>query len=549
MTINPNALLDYICARSWALQQSVLEMLCQVVARVNPKSDAEVAQIVSERNANRRTIPSGFRRDGTLGIIPITGVIAKHASQVNGSSQPKGTSVEQIRNDLEMAMRDEGVQSILLDIDSPGGSVDGLAELADEIFNARATKPIASFTDGLMASAAYWLGSQANTLISTRGAQVGSIGVYNAFIDRSQAFENAGLKVEVIKAGDNKAAGLPGTSLTPTQRAELQTTVDGFREMFVSSIERSRGMERETLDKSADGSTFLGNDAKRRGLVDHVTSAKQAREIARDLGVNPPESEAALATGGIVDASEVFGIRRSGRSEEAFVPVAVVGQTRHVEFITDGVRITDTPAAAAVAADKPSTTPAPPDEGQETSMTENAATEADTVDVDALRAEAVEEERKRVATIRKLAFSGQDALVTELIEDGSDIASAAMRITEDQKKRGGDALAAMETNAPTPSDPRMPSSSAKTARRVARTTTPVLSGTRSPTNSEPTTARSRRSSSSSRTPSSTRMVTSNGRTHSRYADPDLQRLAPRLPQGRRRRRDLPRGTPRGGRER
>jgi signal peptide peptidase SppA len=208
--------------------------------------------------------------------IPIYGVIAKRASMVNGISQNLGTSIEEVRRDFNAAISDTAVKTIVLDVDSPGGSVDGVAEMSDMIFNARGKKPIVAYADGMMASAAYWLASAADKIYASKSSEVGSIGVYAVVSDYSVANHVAGIKTEVIKAGKHKAAGHPDKPMTEEDKAVIQEDVNDYYDLFTNAISRNRGMTMEEVLKVATGKTFIGQKALDVGLVDgidHIESA------------------------------------------------------------------------------------------------------------------------------------------------------------------------------------------------------------------------------------------------------------------------------------
>jgi len=118
------------------------------------------------------------------------------------------------------------IEAIFLDIDSPGGSVNGTPELAQAVADASKAKYVYAFSAGQMCSAAYWVASQADAIYATPSARVGSIGVILPVVDSSAAFEQAGLKMEVFAAGKFKSSGTPGTSLTEDQREWLQSEVE-----------------------------------------------------------------------------------------------------------------------------------------------------------------------------------------------------------------------------------------------------------------------------------------------------------------------------------
>lgn len=199
--------------------------------------------------------------------IPIGGAIGKNLSPFNRGQG--GVDVADVTDELNQAEDNPEVESIILDFDSPGGMVSGTPELAQRI--ERVKKPIVSYTAGMMASAAYWLGSATQGVFSTMTASVGSIGVYIPWIDQTKRFEKAGLKVELIKAGTLKGMGFPGTELTEAHREHLQDRVDEIYRMFTEHVTKHRmGVEKGTMQ----GQTFMGYQAMKLGLVDGIVDGK-----------------------------------------------------------------------------------------------------------------------------------------------------------------------------------------------------------------------------------------------------------------------------------
>ncbi len=115
---------------------------------------------------------------------------------------------------LRKAGARDDIKAVFLEIDSPGGTVAGTPELAATVKSVNERKPVYAFSSGLMASAAYWVASQARAIYATPSAQVGSIGVVQAVIDDTAALDAEGIKVEVFSVGKYKAMGAPGTPLT-----------------------------------------------------------------------------------------------------------------------------------------------------------------------------------------------------------------------------------------------------------------------------------------------------------------------------------------------
>lgn len=210
--------------------------------------------------------------DQGIAHIPVGGAIGKNLTPFDRGSG--AVDVNDISSELRQCEADPRVRGIVMHFDSPGGMVSGTPELANEIM--RVKKPIYAFTDGMMASAAYWIGSATDGIFSTMTAAVGSIGVYIPWVDQTKAFEMEGLKVELIKAGTLKGMGFPGTELTADQRAFLQARVDEIYSMFTGHVnERRPGIQMESMQ----GQTFLGTQAFDRGLVDAIVHDK--REVMR----------------------------------------------------------------------------------------------------------------------------------------------------------------------------------------------------------------------------------------------------------------------------
>ncbi len=226
----------------------------------------------------------GYQLVNGVGIVPINGVIAKRMNMFQEISG--GASCELIARDFREAMNDRKVKAVLLDIDSPGGTVDGTQDLAKMIFEHRGQKPIAAFTDGQMASAAYWIGAAADEIfISGDTPQVGSIGVVASHVDVSKAEESRGIKTTEIYAGKYKRIASRYAPLSEEGKATLQDMVDYLYEVFVDDVAKFRGVSQEDALKMADGKLFMGKRAQKAGLVDGIKTFDQVIEC---LNQKPP---------------------------------------------------------------------------------------------------------------------------------------------------------------------------------------------------------------------------------------------------------------------
>lgn len=214
----------------------------------------------------------GYTVQNGTAVIPVQGVLGKGMSLLNKISG--GTSTARLREDLSAALTDPNVKSIMLHIDSPGGTVDGTQELAEAILAVRGTKPIVALADGCMCSAAYWIGAAADKIFMTSDTtQIGSIGVVASHVDISKAEESYGRKTTEITAGKYKRVASQYGPLTEDGRASIQSQVDHIYSVFVEQIATFRAVSVETvLSEMADGRVFLGQQAIDAGLVDGVST-------------------------------------------------------------------------------------------------------------------------------------------------------------------------------------------------------------------------------------------------------------------------------------
>jgi signal peptide peptidase SppA len=216
-----------------------------------------------------------------VGVISITGPMLRNPDIFDRIIFGACDTGELINAVAEAAARPD-VEAIFLDIDSPGGSVNGTPELAQAVADASKTKYVYAFSAGQMCSAAYWVASQADAIYATPSARIGSIGVILPVVDSSAAFEQAGLKVEVFAAGKFKSAGTPGTSLTDDQREWLQSEVEETAADFHAAV-LARG--RKIPDEAMEGQTFSARKAMRFNLAGMVASRAEALSRLRKLHV------------------------------------------------------------------------------------------------------------------------------------------------------------------------------------------------------------------------------------------------------------------------
>lgn len=221
--------------------------------------------------------PAGYRieQDGTA-VIQIHGTLMKSVPWYYERFGIAATAYQQIEAQVTAAAADPKVAAIRLDVDSHGGSSAGVKRAGDAIFAARSSgKPVLARVEDVACSAAYWLAAQAQEISAGPMAMIGSIGTYMTFMDLERMAKNEGIEVQVISSGPLKGAGIPGTRLTPAQKADIQKWVEDLTEIFVGDVARGRAMAAADVEAWATGGTWLGDEAKRMGLVDRVESHQQ----------------------------------------------------------------------------------------------------------------------------------------------------------------------------------------------------------------------------------------------------------------------------------
>ena len=201
-----------------------------------------------------------------VGIIPITGVLMKRPD-IFSRVLLGATDMDEISEAIEEAGERDDVQAVLLDIDSPGGTVNGTPEIAAAVASLSKAKYVYAFSDGQMCSAAYWIAAQADVIYATPSARIGSIGVLLPMLDETEAFKQEGLKVDLFAAGKYKSVGVPGVALTDDQRTWLQSMIDEINGDFQKAV-LARG---RAIDPGAmEGQDFSGQKAFENALVSGV---------------------------------------------------------------------------------------------------------------------------------------------------------------------------------------------------------------------------------------------------------------------------------------
>ncbi|MHB9839977.1 S49 family peptidase [Paraburkholderia terrae] len=237
-------------------------------------------RIHAATNAARRT-PAG---NGAIAVLRFHGIAVQRTDELG---EALGLlSLARFAQSFRAALVDDSVAGILLDVDSPGGSVYGIMELADEVWRARGRKPVFAVANSLAASGAYWIASSAAEFYVTPGGEVGGIGVVTAHLDMSQALEKAGVKTTLVSAGRYKLDGHPARPLGEDARKHVQSRVDEYYGAFVRSVARNRGVAlAKVRNGMGQGRLLDAQRATREGMVDDVATIDMVvRKLAQRIG-------------------------------------------------------------------------------------------------------------------------------------------------------------------------------------------------------------------------------------------------------------------------
>jgi len=414
----------------WAIRPEFLNMMWDIydahLSRGGKLSADQIQEIeaATGKKLDGRSLPTTVH-DG-VAVIPVMGPMIPRANMFQAISG--ATSYTMIRNDLEAARDDSSVVSAVLNFDTPGGPVNQLFGLADDIRRFSAIKPIASWTDGYMTSAGQLLGAATGeSYIGSDTTELGSIGVLGRHRDISKAEEMRGEKTTILYSGRYKAVGHPFAPLSSEDQAHLQGRLDYLYTAFVNAMGGYLGIEaKKVAEEMADARIFTGRQAIDIGLARDLLSFEDMLAMMRDKGQSKKRSTVSMP-GGRASAENQRGERTMTRAEL---------QEQHPALYTE---IFEEGKKAGLA-------------GAETVV-----------------AEAVTSERNRVMTILEIpgpAAQAHKALLVDGIKEGMSAGDVALSIQKKEAELLGDAEEGMRKGAPKAAPPAGPGDDDEGAAKV-----------------------------------------------------------------------------------
>ena len=398
-------ILDVIAHRPWLIDQAGLELITGIADRTALESPTALAERLGRPLDNSHCT----EMVGHTAIIPISGPMFPKANlftEVSGA-----TSTESVAQDFVQALDDPSVHAIVLDINSPGGAVDGVSELAALIAQSRGMKPVTAYVGNMACSAAYWVASAADSIVVSDTAVLGSIGVVTQYVKRNEPGVS---RMDIVSTQSPKKCLDPGTD---AGKAEVQATIDALAQVFVETVAQNRGVSVNTvLEKFGQGGVRVGSKAVALGMADRLGSRSDAINAA---GTSFQSRSFAAAV-----TEEEMTISNNPSQATVVAPAAAP------EPLTVALVVSRNPEVAEV-------------------LRAEGRSEAKAgleVALAAARTESAGLERARITDINALALPGYEVLAAEAVASGKSASDFAVAQARAQKAQGSKLIAAIQAD-------------------------------------------------------------------------------------------------------
>ncbi|KAA3543519.1 S49 family peptidase [Pseudomonas sp. ST1] len=365
--------LELAASQPWLMLPDALDNLLTIADRMGDPGALESKTGIRLENSRTVSVRNG------VAIIPVVGPVFRYANlftEISGA-----TSTQVLATDLQSALDDPSIKSIILNIDSPGGVAAGINELADQIHAGRARKRIVAYVGGTGASAAYWLASAASEIVIDETALLGSIGVVVEAVVEGEASSGRKRYQIVSRNAPNKRLDMA----TEEGRAKVGETVDAMGEVFVAKVARNLGVASDAVPAMGDfGGLRVGAAAVESGLAHRLGSLEGLiTELAKPAATQP----------------------------RTFTMTTVNSTAQLREALAAG---TDPNTIEIASASQPEL--------------ETARTQAS--------AQAVTAERERIKGINGLASKGFETEITAAIDSGASVEATALQLFKAAQDRG-----------------------------------------------------------------------------------------------------------------
>lgn len=402
--------LQYLAGQQWALLPSVLEDMAAIAQRSMP-TGGDLAAVLKREGLPVNGARTAVNRDG-VAVIPVVGVISRYASFFTDICG--GTTVARLATDIAAAVDDPSIRAVVLEIDSPGGHVTGINELADQIHAARGTKPIVAYGGGGVASGAYWLASACDEIVIDDTAQVGSIGVVATY-----RLTKDDERIQTIELVSSRSPNKRPDLTSADGKAKALESIDAMADVFIGRVARNLGMTTDEVIAAGDsGGVLVGQQAVDAGLAHRLGSLEGV--IAELAGKATTTNRRTAATHRATAATPAANRKQEGNN----AMVLTIQQGATATAVAEALKAQHPEAFEAIAA-----------QGREEASAGHAEAIA------AARKEGAAAETARVASVFEQSMPGHEALIQTLALDGETTGEqAAVKVLAAERSAGADYL-------------------------------------------------------------------------------------------------------------
>lgn len=290
---------------NWLITESGLALIMEIFERRmsgDNLSDEQIATMLQSVDGHGSESEKPYSVNSGIATLGIYGPIfgkANLMTQLSGA-----TSLESFRKDFAQALADDSVKSVLLDIDSPGGTSEMVAEAGDDIYAARDVKPIYAIANNEVGSAAFWLATQAEKFYTTPSGVVGSVGAYTVHQDQSVRDAQQGVKYTFISAGKYKTEGNQHEPLSRDAIDYRQEVIDELYTDFVNVVARGRGVSTDKVEASYGQGRML--PAKKAVIAGMVDGVREYDSLVQSISESHPQ-QVSFSVGGKSYAAKLLG--------------------------------------------------------------------------------------------------------------------------------------------------------------------------------------------------------------------------------------------------
>lgn len=260
----------------WAMEQSAYDAMIDQATFIIDSGQFEAIAKRSREMADEAESKPPYTVENGVARFLINGPMTRYPTSFQAAFG--GTATLPLQRAIRLASSDGFVSGAFIEINSPGGTTDGIADLCAEMARFRRTKPIRAHIAASGTSAAQRVGLEADVLTIDPMGIAGSVGTITRMRDLSEIARRAGVKEHYIASGDRKAAGAPGTVVTDEQIAERKALVDGINKSFLDAVTSRRPQTKKHIADIARAGLYAAHQAVAIGLADAVATTEEAAE-------------------------------------------------------------------------------------------------------------------------------------------------------------------------------------------------------------------------------------------------------------------------------